>query len=51
MTIDIAIKKGILNSRSLIADSRLNYEKPWKYKHLTEKEIFYYKEMISTKIS
>ncbi len=44
MAIDIAVQRGILNSRSLIADSRLNYGDPWKYEHLTEKEIIHYKK-------
>ncbi len=44
MIIDISVQRGILNSRSLIADARLDYGEPWKYKHLTEEEILRYKE-------
>jgi len=43
MTVDTAIKRGGLDSRSLVGDARLNYGQPWKYEHATKKQLLSYK--------
>jgi len=39
LAIDIMVEKGLLNSRSLISDARLNYGKPYEYNHLKPEEV------------
>lgn len=46
MTTDVAVKRGSLNARSLIADARLDYGNPWKYEHATEKHLLSYRRGI-----
>ena len=43
MTVDVAIKRGGLDSRSLVGDARLNYGQPWEYEYATKKQLLRYK--------
>lgn len=43
MTTDVAVQRGILDSRSLIADARLNYGGPWKYEYATREDLLGYR--------
>lgn len=38
MAIDVAVRRGRLNSRSLISDTRNNYGNPWEYE-FADKEL------------
>lgn len=39
MTIDVLVERGIINSRSPIADARLNYGEPHEYEFADEKTL------------
>lgn len=43
MTIDLAIQKGKLDSRSLIGDARLEYGNPWEYEFASKKLLLGYR--------
>jgi len=42
LTTDIAVQKGVIGSRSLIADARLDYGEPWKYEHAIRERLLGY---------
>ena len=41
--IDVAVERGTIDERSLIADARLVYGKPWKYEFITKEELLSYR--------
>jgi hypothetical protein len=43
MAIDIAVRRDILDSRSLISDARLSYGTPWEYEFADKKLLLGYK--------
>ncbi|MDO8622738.1 MAG: hypothetical protein Q7R52_00670 [archaeon] len=46
MTIDIMVKKGVINARSAIADARLNYGEPNIYEFIDEKSLKKYRDKL-----
>jgi len=42
MTTDIAVKRGVIDARSRIADARLNYGEPWKYEYAKKEHLLRY---------
>ena len=46
MTTDVLIKRGVLGSRSLVADARLDYGEPWKYEYVSKKQLKGYQDRI-----
>jgi len=42
MCVDVAIKRGLLDARTLIGDARLNYGTPWEYEFASKKHLLGY---------
>jgi hypothetical protein len=43
MMVDIAVRRGGIDERGIIADARLNYGMPWEYEFADEKLLSEYK--------
>ena len=43
MTVDVLVQRGILGSRALVGDARLNYGEPWDFEYAARDVLLRYK--------